>query len=181
MDLRTNYLNTFLVMNSIFLLHGCSSIPSNRMFAQFHAPQTVEMKEEILKQLCSEESIVRVVFATVVIGMGVDIRNIRQIIHIGPPSTVKAYFQETGRAGRDGKLSTACLYYNNRDIAKSRTGMQDDMRAYCMSKDICLRKLLLQSLDYEQDTASKPQHNCCDVCEKVCDCFTCLELFIQDL
>ena len=138
---------------------GCPSTPSNRMFAQFHAPQTVEMKEEILKQLCSKESIVCLrFFATVAIGMGVDIRDIRQIIHIGPPSIVKAYFHETGRAGRDGKPSTACLYYNNRDIGKNRTGMQDDMRAYCMSKDICLRKLLLESLDYEQDTVIKPQH-----------------------
>ena len=107
------------------------------------------MKEEILKQMSSEAGIVRVVFATVAIGMGVDIRDIRQIIHIGPPSSVNAYFQETGRAGRDGKQSTALLYYNNRDIAKNRVGMQGDMRAFCMSKDICLRKLLLHSFDYE--------------------------------
>jgi superfamily II DNA helicase RecQ len=86
-------------------------------------------------QLCSKEGIVRVVFATVAIGMGVDIRDIRQIIHIGPRSSVKAYFQETGRAGRDGKPSTALLYYNNRDIAKKRVGMQDDMRAYCVSNN----------------------------------------------
>ena len=56
--------------------------------------------------MSSEAGIVRVVFAT---GMGVDIRDIRQIIHIGPPNSVKAYFQETGRAGRDGKQSTALL------------------------------------------------------------------------
>ena len=53
------------------------------------------------------------------IGMGVDIRDIRQIIHIGPPSSVNAYFQETGRAGRDGKPSTVLLYYNNRYIANA--------------------------------------------------------------
>ena len=160
---------------------GCASVPSNRLFAQFHALQTSEMKEEILKQMSSEAGIVRVVFATVAIGMGVDIRDIRQIIHIGAPSSVKAYFQETGRAGRDGKQSTALLYYNNRDIAKNRVGMQDDMRAFCMSKDICLRKLLLQSFDYEKDVAIKPLHNCCDVCEKDCDCPSCLELLIQCL
>ncbi|CAB3991929.1 Hypothetical predicted protein [Paramuricea clavata] len=131
------------------------------LFAQFHAPQTRQMKEEILKQLCSKEGIVHVVFATVAIGMGVDIRDIRQIIHIGPPSSVKAYFQETGRAGRDGKPSTALLYYNNRDIAKNRVGMQDDMQAYCASNNTCLRKLLLKSLDYKQDIVFKPLHLCC--------------------
>ena len=77
---------------------GSAPIPENRLFAQFHAPQTDRMKDVILKQLCSGRSVVHVVFATVAIGMGVDIPDICHVIHIGPPSTVKAYFQETGRA-----------------------------------------------------------------------------------
>ena len=109
---------------------GSASIPSNRLCAQFHAPQT-----SWIKQLCSGKSNVRVVFATVAIGMGVDIPDIRQVIHIGPPRTVKGYFQETGCAGRDGRPSVACLYYNNRDIATNRVGMQDDMRMYIIIKD----------------------------------------------
>ena len=44
-----------------YFLIGCLPIPSNRLFAQFHAPQTNQMKEEILKQLCSQCSIIRVV------------------------------------------------------------------------------------------------------------------------
>lgn len=109
---------------------GCAAIPANRLFAQFHAPQTADMKDEILKQLCSGTSIIRVVFAAVAIGMGVDIPDIRQVIHIGPPCSVKAYFQETGRAGRDGKLSTALLYYNNRDI---RAEIEQGCRMTCES------------------------------------------------
>ena len=134
--------------NEQYFPPGSTSIPCNRLFAQFHAPQTTQMKEEILKQLCSGESVLHVVFATVAIGMGVDIPDIREVIHIGPPSTVKAYFQETGRAGRDGKPSAARLYYNNRDVAMNQVGMQDDMCAFCTSNNICLRKLLLESLEY---------------------------------
>ena len=85
----------------------------------FMLAQTSQMKDEILKQLCCREGIVHVVFATVAIGMGVDIPDIRQVIHIGPPCSMKAYFQETGRAGRDGNRSSAILYYNNRDIGKN--------------------------------------------------------------
>lgn len=128
------------------------------------------MKEEILKQLCSRKSKIRVVFATVAIGMGVDIPDIRHIVHVGPPCTVKEYFQGTGRAGRDSKLSSAVLYYNNKDIAKNRVGMQDDKGNFCLSNNICLRKLLLKSLDYEQDTVHKPLHLCCGVCESLCEC-----------
>jgi ATP-dependent DNA helicase RecQ len=162
---------------------GSAPIPANRLFAQFHAPQTAEMKDEILKQLCSKTSTIRVVFATVAIGMGVDIPDIRQVLHIGPPCSVKAYFQKTGRVGRDGKPSSACLYYNNRDISKNRVGMQDDMREFCSSENLCLRRLLLKSLDFELDIhhSVKHLHLCCNVCEKQCKCPTCLSILFQNL
>ena len=110
-----------------------------------------------------------------------DIPNIRQVVHVGSPYTVKAYLQETGRAGRNGKPSVAHLYYNNRDIGKNRVGMEDDMRQFCSSKDVCLRNLLLKSLDYEQDIIMKPLHICCGVCEKQCKCSTCSNLGIRKL
>ena len=99
----------------------------NRLFAQFHAPQTKAMKDQILTELASPISKARVIFATVVMGMGVNIPEIRHIIHVGPPRSIREYFQETGRAGRDGKPATATLYYNNVDIAKNKPGMSDDV------------------------------------------------------
>ena len=74
------------------------------------------MKETILKELCSSRSKCRVVFATMALGMGVNIPSVREVIHIGPPRSVREYFQEPGHARRDNKQSHAILYYNNHDI-----------------------------------------------------------------
>lgn len=61
--------------------------------------------------------------------MGVqDIASVCRVIHIAPPCSIKAYFPETGREGRDVKPSLAILYYNNRDIAKNGPGIQDMIR-----------------------------------------------------
>ena len=144
---------------------GSMPIPENRLFAQFHSPQTKEMKDVILKQLCSSKSTVRVLFATVALGMGVDIRGIRRVVHITPPYTIQAYFQETGRAGRDGQPATAVLYYNNRDVAKNKRGMQEAVRHFCKSDGECLRHLLLTLLDTDRKyfTLVSPKHLCCSV------------------
>ena len=101
-----------------------------------------------------------------------DIPAIRHVIHVGPPCTVREYFQETGRAGRDGKQSFATLNYNNRDIAKNRVGLSDDIRKFCCLEGNCLRGYLLKSLD-AIDTKCIG-HLCCSYCESVCDCNECL-------
>lgn len=152
---------------------GGPFIPENRLFQQFHAPQTNKMKEAILQQLCQQESKCRVVFATMAMGMGVDIPSVRHVIHIGPPRSVREYYQESGRAGRDQQHSTATLYYNNRDVAPNRPGMTDNIRAYCKSTDKCLRKQLLHYLDATSAVPYTIPHTCCDVCKARCHCSEC--------
>ena len=116
--------------------------PENRLFTQDHALQTKAMKDLILKELSSPSSIVLVVFPTVTMGMGVDIPTIRNIIHVGPPCTIREYFQETGQAGRDTRQSFALLYYNNRDIVKNREGMSNDIHQFCCQEDSCQSRCL---------------------------------------
>lgn len=156
-----------------YVPEGSDAKPENRLFAQYHAPQTDKMKDEILKQLRLPTSKVRVVFATVAMGMGVDIPSIRNIIHISPPYTIRELFQEIGRAGRDGKQSKAILYYNNKDIGKNKQQMQEEVRDYCRSNGNCLRVMLLKFLSAEQPQSLDPPHLCCSVCKNACSCPQC--------
>ena len=151
---------------------GAEPIPKNRLFAQYHSPQTELMKKEILEQLTSGESKVRIIFATVAIGMGVNVPNIRQVIHIGVPTSIREYYQEIGRCGRDGHPAKATLYYNNRDIAKNRPGISDSVRTFCKSEEKCLRKQLLEYLDAPRVQSRTPGHLCCSVCQVCCSCAT---------
>ena len=139
--------------------------PEDCLFAQFHAPQTDLMKDEILKQLTSATNNckIRVVFATVAIGIGVNMPEVRHVIHLDVPRTLEAYYQEIGRAGRDNKPAKATLYYNGSDIASNKPGMTDEMRSYCILTDSCLRGYVLSYLGSSSNR--KPTRQlCCSNC-----------------
>ena len=60
--------------------------------------------------------------------MGIDAKELRQVIHIGVPQTLEEYFQETGR---DGEMATATLHYNGHIIKKTRQDVKDSIRGLC--------------------------------------------------
>ena len=68
---------------------------------------------------------VRIIVATNAFGMGIDKPNVRQVIHMDCPDSIEAYFQEAGRAGRDGLPARAILLYNNNDHAKLQKRIVD--------------------------------------------------------
>ena len=118
---------------------GSMPIPENRLFAQFHLPQTKEMKDQILKQLCSSESTVRVVFATVALGMGVDIRDVRCIVDISPPYTIQAYFQETAELGGMDSLQLLFFFITTVILLETNLG--------CKKKSGSFAKAWVNALD----------------------------------
>ena len=85
----------------------------------------LENQEKDQRQKVWQEDKVRVMVATNAFGMGIDKPDVRVVIHIDSPDCLEAYFQEAGRAGRDGKKSYAVLLYDNNDRAKLQRRVAD--------------------------------------------------------
>ncbi len=84
----------------------------------------LENRGAVQDRFMSEKT--RVVVATIAFGMGIDKANIRFIVHFHPSRSLAAYYQEVGRAGRDGKLSQGVLFYSNNDWANLRRWAKAD-------------------------------------------------------
>ena len=89
----------------------------------FHAGLDSAVKDQ--RQRDWQQDKVRIMVATNAFGMGIDKPDVRVVIHVDCPSSIEAYFQEAGRAGRDGKKAYAVLIYNDNDYSKLRKRITD--------------------------------------------------------
>ena len=90
----------------------------------YHAGLTTKERNE--RQEAWKSGKTRVIVATNAFGMGIDKADVRVVIHHDLPSTIESYYQEAGRAGRDGKTAYAVLLYNDQDKAKARKRVGDN-------------------------------------------------------
>ncbi|NDV52755.1 ATP-dependent DNA helicase RecQ [Salipiger sp. PrR003] len=104
----------------------------------YHAGMPVEDRERAQERFLSEPEII--VVATIAFGMGIDRGDVRYVVHLEPPSTLEGYYQEIGRAGRDGLPSKALMLFDKKALGKQRQkieanrDMDADRKAVLRSK-----------------------------------------------
>jgi len=139
--------------------------------AFYHAGMSTEERNRIQNDFINDR--IPIICATVAFGMGIDKSNIRWIIHYNLPKNIEGYYQEIGRAGRDGLSADTLLFYSYQDVSVYTDMIQGNaspqMDLYLAKLDriqqyaeslICRRKILLN------DFSENLQEDCgnCDIC-----------------
>ena len=99
-----------LVLYIMEYLGQSAYVNGTKLFKMYHSGMSRADLDGILASFAEEESKTRFLIATIAFGIGINIKDIRLVLHWGAPKTIEDYWQEVGRAGRDGKPAQAEMY-----------------------------------------------------------------------
>lgn len=120
---------------------GSPEVSAYMLIGMYHAKTLLHHKERVAESLFDTCGTCRVVFASTALGMGVNLHDIRQVIHYGPPRQIEDFVQEIGRAGRDGNPAKSILIYHGHHLKT-----------------------------YAKPSEVREKHDCCCICHANCKC-----------
>ena len=147
---------------------GAEKISDNRLVGMFHSRTTEHNKDVLLRSLAKPGGTVRMVFATIALGLGVHLSDANTIIHYGAPSSIDDYFLSSGRGGRSGGDAQFVVFWTPRDCplrsdpATPRDCELAAVRRYLENTTTCRRQWLLNYFD--QPGIHVDPKSCCNVC-----------------
>ncbi|XP_014672566.1 PREDICTED: ATP-dependent DNA helicase RecQ-like, partial [Priapulus caudatus] len=145
-----------------------------RLVEMFHSKADQESMERIMTNFPKEDSHIRLLFATIAFGMGVQINDVDIVVHWGLEQSALQYWQEVGRCARDGRPGLAVTYALSRTITTCKDKAMKEV-ATCST---CCRVQLLQmfaidSAGAEELETLKLKSNCEQNCLQMCQCALC--------
>jgi RecQ family ATP-dependent DNA helicase len=139
----------------------------------YHAGINADVKTQTHHDFIKDKT--KIIVATIAFGMGINKSNVRVVIHYGAPKNIEGYYQEIGRAGRDGKKAYCYAFYNFGDFKvqerfiansndilyqKNQLRLLEQMKRYVLTKQ-CRRQILLEYFDEKAEDK-------CDFCDNCC-------------
>lgn len=156
-------------------------VGNEKIFKMYHSGMSRADLDGILASFADPESKSRFLIATIAFGIGINIPDIRFIMHWGAPKTVEDYWQEVGRAGRDGKPAQAKMYATKVSLINCSKEIQGLVKT-----DSCYRQYILDLLSFTQifkapiklcnndrkcEQCNCPVCSCCSNCKRQCPCY----------
>ena len=155
--------------------------------AMYHGSMNPQDRNDAHMRFLSSEC--RVVVATTAFGMGIDKADVRAVIHMGAPKTMEEYYQQIGRAGRDGAASNVSMLFSDSDFSKysgdfytkgltkeslqTQLNSTEKLKQYAIEREKCRRAMILEHFDETPQFGSR-----CGTCD---NCIRCKTIKADDL